>query len=88
MLLFITFFGQLAFVCVGFSLRDTMHTLMLTEMNKSINSTQPGVVKTWNLIHQGKYYKSNQLQKLKSIMGHLKNYFTLRRICVKDQKGL
>lgn len=38
---------------VGFSLRDNIHSHMLSEMFKSLNSTQPGVQKTWNLIHQG-----------------------------------
>jgi len=41
-------------VSVGFSLRDNIHSHMLSEMFKSLNSTQPGVQKTWNLIHQGK----------------------------------
>ena len=40
---------------VGFSLRDNIHSHMLSEMFKSLNSTQPGVQKTWNLIHQGIY---------------------------------
>lgn len=48
----ITFFIELALVFVGFSFKERMYTLIQEEMSKSVNSTQPGVMKTWNIVQR------------------------------------
>ena len=39
-------------VFVGFSFKDRMYTLLEFEMVKSINSTEPGIMKTWNVMQR------------------------------------
>lgn len=48
----ITFFCELALVFIGFSLKDRMYQILQEEMIKSINSTKPGIMKTWNVIQR------------------------------------
>jgi hypothetical protein len=50
--LVLTFFCELAVVFVGFSFKDRMYTLLEFEMVKSINSTEPGIMKTWNVMQR------------------------------------
>lgn len=48
----ITFFFEMALVFIGFSLKDRMYILLQEEMVRSINSTEPGIMKTWNVIQR------------------------------------
>lgn len=54
-LLVITFFCELALVFIGFSLKDRMFQILQEEMISSINSTKPGIMKTWNVIQREVY---------------------------------
>ena len=42
----------MAVVFIGLSLKEKVYTLLQEEMIKSINSTEPGIMKTWNLIQR------------------------------------
>lgn len=57
-LLVITFFCELALVFIGFSLKDRMFQILQEEMISSINSTKPGIMKTWNVIQREVNLKS------------------------------
>ncbi|CAF0822935.1 unnamed protein product [Brachionus calyciflorus] len=50
--LIITFFCELVLIFVGFAFKDKMFSMLQEEMVKSINSTQPGIMKTWNVIQR------------------------------------
>ena len=67
--LVVTFFCELAVVFVGFSFKDRMYTLLEFEMAKSINSTEPGIMKTWNIMQREVcyFFLSAHIQIFKSL---------------------
>lgn len=39
-------------IFVGFAFKEKMFSMLQEEMIKSINSTQPGIMKTWTVIQR------------------------------------
>jgi hypothetical protein len=50
--LIIAFFIEAMIICGGIALKDRAYLILHNDMIKSMNSTKPGVQKTWDLVQQ------------------------------------
>lgn len=48
----VTFFTELVLVLIGFTFKEVMFRVLKDDMLKSFNSTEPGVIKSWNVIQR------------------------------------
>jgi hypothetical protein len=46
------FFVEVAIIFIGIALKDRVYLILQNDMISSMNTTKPGVIRTWNLVQQ------------------------------------